>query len=155
MTPSTARLESFCWELRRAFRELARAADNALAPLGIEAGDRALLEMLARQTEPVSISDLARRYAVSRQHVHQALARLPDPDWVERVAADGDRRRVLLRLSRSGRAHWRRIRSVDAALLARLAPAFEPRAVADGIALLQNLRAALGALEGSVDDDCR
>src|SRR4051812_32712863 len=96
-------LEQLVWELRRASCELAAAADCELGGLGLQGGDRAFLELLAREAEPVSISDLARKYSVSRQHVHQMLRRPPHPDWVEEAPDPADRRAVRLRMSRKGR----------------------------------------------------
>ncbi|MEZ5475644.1 MAG: MarR family transcriptional regulator [Steroidobacteraceae bacterium] len=113
-------IETLAWETRRLFRALAQAADDALAPLGITASERALLEFLAREKTPISLSDLARKRAVSRQHIHQTLARLPHADWVDRQNDPGDARSVLLALSPSGRCFWRRVRAADRAFFRQL-----------------------------------
>ena len=143
-------LEQFCWEIRRSFRDLASAADVELKPLGITAGDRAILEFLAREPGPISLSDLARKRSVSRQHIHQSLRRLPNPGWIEELARDGDQRQVLLRLSRSGRVFWKRVRGVDEGLFARLAPQFQPDELLAAMGLLRRLRGELsnGNTEG-------
>ena len=106
-------IESLIWEMRRLFQELSRAADTELETLGVQAAERALLEFLARAPEPISLSDLARKYAVSRQHVHQTLRRLSQPDWVKEVRDPADSRRVLLCLSEKGRQCWAAIREID------------------------------------------
>jgi len=49
-------LEQLVWELRRVFRELAAAADRELQTFGIQARERAFLEFLAREREPISLS---------------------------------------------------------------------------------------------------
>src|SRR5262245_32294463 len=112
-------IEALIWEVRRLFRELANVSDEALTPLGITAADRALLEFLAREEAPMTLSEIARRRAVSRQHVHQTLARL-DRKWVDRSDDPSDARSVSLSLSRDGRAFWRKVRAVDGELLDRL-----------------------------------
>jgi hypothetical protein len=48
-------IEELIWETRRLFRELGQASDMALAPLGVTAAERALLEFLAHEEVPVSL----------------------------------------------------------------------------------------------------
>jgi DNA-binding MarR family transcriptional regulator len=136
-------LEALLWETRRLFRGAAAAADAALGPLGITAGDRALIELLARETEPISIAALARKRSVSRQHVHQSLQRLPNPAWVERLPDPNDARSVALRLSRSGRALWAQIRSVDRTLLKRTKRGLDPSKLRAATKTLRDVREAL------------
>ncbi|HME08444.1 MAG TPA: winged helix DNA-binding protein [Bryobacteraceae bacterium] len=138
-------LEQFIWELRRAFRDLAAAADRELQALGLQTGDRAFLEFLARETKPISLSDLARKYAVSRQHIHQMLRRLPHPEWVEEIPDSADRRAIRLRLSRKGRAYWERVRVLDRRFLERLSERLSQERVAAATDLLRQLRRELSA----------
>ncbi|HEY1963529.1 MAG TPA: MarR family transcriptional regulator [Acidobacteriaceae bacterium] len=107
------------WEVRRLFRELGRAADTALAPLGVTAAERALLEFLAKEKGPTTLSEIARKRAVSRQHNHQTLSRL-NRRWVDRSDDPRDARSLALSLSKDGRALWNRIRAVDGQLLQRI-----------------------------------
>ena len=139
-------LESFLWELRRGFRELTRAADLHLGPLGIQAGDRALLEFLARGAGPLSISEIARGASVSRQHIHQGLKRLPRPGWVEARPDPADGRTLLLRLSPSGRAFWKKVRAADAAFLERLRRDLPAAQVRAGVEALRGLRSCLATM---------
>lgn len=141
-------LEELLWEIRRTFRDLTEAADRELEPLGIQAADRAFLEFLAREQGPVSPSDLARKYSVSRQHIQQTLRRLPHPEWVEESADPADRRTILLSLSRSGRAAWQRIRVADRAFLGRLARRTDAKQVQAAAWLLRDLRRELKAPKG-------
>lgn len=143
MSAKPALLEAFTWELRRAFRELAAAADRELGPLGISARDRALLEFLAREPAPVTLSELARRRSVSRQHIHQSLRGLSDPGWVDEVTDPSDRRNVLLSLSRKGRAFWENIQTYDQAYFARLAPRFQAEEIRSAVQMLKKLREAI------------
>ena len=126
----TRAAEDLVWEVRRLFRELGQAADTVLAPLGITAAERALLEFLAKEKEPITLSEIARKRSVSRQHIHQTLSRL-NQEWIDRSADPSDARSVSLSLSAKGRDFWRRIRVADGELLQRLErilPAEEARA---------------------------
>jgi DNA-binding MarR family transcriptional regulator len=136
-------LEQLIWQLRRAFRELTAAADRELHALGIQAGDRALLEFLAREMEPISLSDLAKKYSVSRQHIHQTLRRLPHPEWVEETPDPNDRRTVLLSLSPKGQSFWNKIRDSDRAFLKQLAKCFSEHRMAATATFLKQLRREL------------
>jgi DNA-binding MarR family transcriptional regulator len=136
-------LEHLLWELRRAFRELAVAADRELEATGIQTGDRAFLEFMAREPKPISLSDLARKYSVSRQHIHQSLQRLPNPGWVDQIPDSADGRTVLLRLSQKGRGQWRKIRQVDQAFLSRLASHLSEERLKAATELLRQLRREL------------
>jgi DNA-binding MarR family transcriptional regulator len=149
MEPRAESLEQLIWELRRAFRELAAAADRELQKIGIQAGSRAFLEFLARETEPVSLSDLARKYSVTRQHIHQTLRRLPNPEWVEQVPDPADGRTVLLRLSRKGRSAWNRIRDLDRAFLRKLAGRLSQERVVAATDLLRQVRHELSLEQGN------
>lgn len=142
LTVMTQATEDLVWEVRRLFRELGQAADAVLAPLGITAAERAFLEFLAKEEEPITLSEIARKRSVSRQHVHQTLSRL-NQEWIDRSTEPSDARSVSLSLTAKGRAFWRQIRVVDGELLdrlERLLPAKEARAAT---ATLRKVRDAL------------
>ena len=143
MNGSSELLEALCWELRRGFRDLSQAAELELAPLGITASDRAILEFLARESGPVSLSELARKTSVSRQHIHQSVKRLPNQAWVESVASQDDHRLVLLRLTRDGRTFWKKVRAVDQRFFSRFARRFRSEELRGAAAVLQRLRSEL------------
>lgn len=152
MVTSSDLLEQFAWELRRAFRDLASVADQNLEPLGISVGDRAFLEFLAREEAPVSLSDLARKHSVSRQHIHQALGRLPNPAWVESSRDGGDGRVILLRLTSEGRRFWQRVRQRDEALLDILSGRLKAQELETSLSFLKQFRKVLrdiSAMDGS------
>jgi DNA-binding MarR family transcriptional regulator len=140
----TGATEDLVWEVRRLFRELGKAADAVLAPLGITAAERALLEFLAKEKEPMTLSEIARKRSVSRQHIHQTLSRL-NQEWIDRFADPSDARSISLSLSRKGRDFWSRIRVTDGELLQRIErilPAKEARAAT---ATLRKIREALNS----------
>lgn len=140
MNASPELLEALCRDLRRSFRDLSQVTELELAPLGITASDRAILEFLARETAPVSLSELARRTSVSRQHVHQTIRRLQNPGWVESVAGPDDRRIVQLRLTREGRAFWKKVHAADRRFFSRFARRFRAEELRGALAALQKLR---------------
>jgi DNA-binding MarR family transcriptional regulator len=107
---------------------------------------------LARETEPISLSELARKYSVSRQHIHQTLRALPHPEWVDEIPDAADGRTVLLRLSRKGRAHWNRIREVDRAFLGKLAGRLSRERVEAATDLLRQLRREITSGKEISDD---
>jgi DNA-binding MarR family transcriptional regulator len=140
MKARTESMEVLIWEIRRAFRDLAAAADRELQELELQAGDRAFLEFLAREPEPVSLSELARKYSMSRQHIQQTLRRLPHPEWVEELPDLTDRRAIRVCLSRKGRAYWKKIRVVDREFLNRLAKNLSEERVVAATELLRQIR---------------
>lgn len=144
-------VEELCWELRRSFRELAAAADRELSPLGITVSDRALLELLEREPRPISLSDLARKRSVSRQHIHQSLRRLPDPSWVIARPDPEDGRQLLLHLSPKGRAFWKRVRARDAAFFMRVATQLQAAETRTAVAALRQLRRVIGTKKERAD----
>ncbi len=147
-TATADAVETLIWETRRLFRDAAAAADDALAMLRISAGDRMLIEFLAKESRPISLAELARKRAVSRQHIHQSLGRLRNPRWVERTPDPIDARSVLLRLSAEGRALWKEIRAIDRALLRRIAKQMDAEGVEAATQTLRTIRAILNELAG-------
>jgi len=144
-------IEELIWELRRLFRELAQAADDALRPMGITAAERALLEFLAKEEGAITLSEIARKRSVSRQHIHQTLGRL-NPGWVRRSEDPSDARSIALSLTKEGRNVWRRIRAVDNVLLQRLERGLEARRVRETVKTLQAVRRVLKETKGAIDE---
>lgn len=136
-------VQAFTWELRRSFRDLAEAADTELEPLGLTAGDRAMLEFLSRENRPVAMAVLARTYAVSRQHIHQSLRRPPLDGLIDEFEDPDDRRSVLIALNAKGRALWKRLQAVDGAFFTTLASGFTQEEIQQAHQVLRKLRATL------------
>ena len=108
-------------ELRPLLLRLNRHLRRELAPLGITAGQAALL--YAIQTgENVGVRELAEREGLSRPRVTAAVDRLETLGFVRRTRSEADRRRVELALTDEGRAVLRSARRRRTAwLAARLA----------------------------------
>jgi DNA-binding MarR family transcriptional regulator len=137
-------IDGLIWEMRRLSRALAVAADRALAPLQITASERALIEFLARESGPISVAALARKRSVSRQHIHQSLERLHNPEWIEKSPDPDDARSALLRLTPAGKALWKEIRRVDRTVLREVARQVEPFRANAAAETLRDIRRALG-----------
>ena len=138
-------VESLIAEVRRLFRAVAAAADQALKPLGITANERALIELLARDPGPVSLAELARKRSVSRQHIHQSLARLRDPSWIEKMPDPDDARSVRVRLTDEGRSLWKDIRRVERTMLGTISRQVDPWKVRAAAKTLHEIRQVLQA----------
>jgi len=107
------------WLIRRLFRAMAERADRYLHDSGLSAADRAVLEFLFPDRQ-LTVPDIARRYQVTRQHVHATANRLFDRDLVQTVDNPHHKRSPLLRLSDRGDQLFRRIRRREQQVLDEL-----------------------------------
>jgi DNA-binding MarR family transcriptional regulator len=88
--------------IKAAQRELDRRANEAMRPLGLTGAQADALTVI-RQTEPVSLNTLGNLLIAEAGHPSRLVDRLVESGWVERRAADDDRRRVVLSLTAKGR----------------------------------------------------
>jgi len=103
--------------LRPVLLQLSRHLRRELAPLGITAGQSALLH--AVRTNPgIGVRELARREGVSAAAMSTALTRLEIAGLLTRSRTGDDRRRVGLELTESGHRVLRSARSRRTAWLA-------------------------------------
>ncbi len=128
-------------ELRPILLRLARELRRELAPLGLTAGQAALLHAI--RTRPgVGVGELAASEGVSAPRVSAAIDRLESRGLVGRARSLADGRRIELTLSEEGRRVLRSARRRRtawlAARLARLDDG-ERRAVADALRPLARL----------------
>ena len=108
-------------ELRPLLLHLNRHLRRELAPLGITAGQAALLHAIRTLPTP-SVGELAEREGVSRPRITAALDRLEAMGLVRRKRSTVDRRRVELAVTEEGIRVLRSARSRRTAwLAARLA----------------------------------
>jgi DNA-binding MarR family transcriptional regulator len=125
-------------------RDATARVRRAIRPLDLGAQQFLVLDQLRSLGQP-SQAELADALGIDRSNLAAVIADLCDRDLVERTRDDGDRRRYVLRLSRTGRQLLDRsedaIASAEDDLLSPLGP--EQRAqlygllrrVADGVEL--------------------
>jgi DNA-binding MarR family transcriptional regulator len=144
-TTSAADPVALANELRPLVLQLHRHLRRELAPLGITAGQAALLHAI-RTHAGVGVRELADREGVSPPRVTAAIDRLEADGLVRRTRSVADRRRVCLEVTDEGvrvlRSARRRRTAWLAARLAALAPG-DRRALAAALPALRRL------LEGS------
>ncbi len=128
-------------ELRPVLLQLNRHLRKELAPLGITAGQAALLHAI-RTNPRIGVRELALREGVSAPAMSAHLDRLEAAGLVRRTRSTEDRRRVVLEVTEKGLRTLRSARARRTAWLAArlkcLTPA-ELDAVEDAIAPLQRL----------------
>jgi DNA-binding MarR family transcriptional regulator len=128
-------------DLRPVLLHLARGLKRELAPLGITAGQAALLHAI-RSTPGIGIRELAASEGMSRPAMTAAVNRLQRAGLVTRRRSGADARRVELEVTEEGTRILRSARSRRTAWLAarleKLDPA-EREAVAAAIAPLDRL----------------
>jgi DNA-binding MarR family transcriptional regulator len=104
--------------MARAERQHARNATALLAPLGLHHREFRLLAFLG-DGKAVGIGELAERAVLERTTLSKLFDRLEAEGWVERVASAGDRRRLPVRLTPSGRAKLEQATPIVEALFQR------------------------------------
>ena len=107
-------------ELRRLFHQLANTADELHEDLGITASQRAVLETLATEG-PASVSTIARRKQVSRQHIQALVNRLFESGLVESVDNPAHQRSPLIQLTHRGARSFESVQAREAELLRAMA----------------------------------
>ena len=128
-------------ELRPVLLRLNRHLRRELAPLGITAGQAALLHAIDTGVA-VGVRELAERERLSRPRVTAAVDRLESLGLVTRTRSEVDRRRVELAVTAEGRRILRSARRRRTAwLAARLAQLDESerRSIADALPALERL----------------
>ena len=128
-------------ELRPVLLRLNRHLRRELAPLGITAGQAALLHAIDTGVA-VGVRELAERERLSRPRVTAAIDRLESMGLVSRTRSEADRRRVELAVTAEGLRVLRSARRRRTTWLAeRLAQLDEPEraVVADALPALERL----------------
>jgi DNA-binding MarR family transcriptional regulator len=128
--------------LRPVLLQLSRHLRRELAPLGITAGQSALLH--AVRTNPgIGVRELARREGMSAAAMSTALTRLETAGLLERSRTGVDRRRVGLELTESGERVLRSARSRRTAWLAARLSRLDPEQLQAVDAAIEPLMALL------------
>ena len=101
-------LFEFALSIKALQRELDRRTNEALQPLGVTSVQADALTVI-RQAGPLSLSDLGDLLIAEGGHPSGLIDRLVDAGLVQRQAADDDRRRIELSLTRKGRQLEKRV----------------------------------------------
>ncbi len=80
-----------------------KASDRALAPWGLSVSQAPVLVVLREAGHPLTISEIARRLYLETPSITTMVDRLGDRGYVERLKDRKDRRKTLVRLTRSGK----------------------------------------------------
>jgi DNA-binding MarR family transcriptional regulator len=91
-------------------RELERRTNEAMRPLGLTAAQAEALTVIG-QAEPLSLKELGELLIAEAGHPSRLVDRLVEAGFVQRRAADDDRRRIELSLTSRGRRLEERIRA--------------------------------------------
>lgn len=88
--------------LKAGQRGIERVMNEALEPLGITAAQADAITVIG-QAEPLSLKRLGDLLIAEAGHPSRLVDRLVGAGYVERLASEDDRRRVVLSLTKSGR----------------------------------------------------
>ena len=133
-------LQALLCETRRAALALAEAADENLAPMGVTSGQRALLETLAREKQPLTPLALARKQLVSLDIIDATLTQLSLRSWVGRPSGAGLGRDAALVLTPAGHAFLADVHAAEARLLRRLESELGEQTIGSTMKALRQLR---------------
>lgn len=140
-------------EVRRCFWLLAVVSDEMIADLGLTASLRAVLEHLDA-FGPQTVPQIAREKAVKRQSIQALVDRLLELGFVSTKDNPTHRRSVLIGLTPSGKAVFRKVGQREARVLAELGSRLDGRGLATTARTLAELRSALQQLnQGKHSDD--
>ena len=110
-------LFEFALTVKAIQRELERASNEAMAPLGLTAAQADALTVIG-QAQPLSLKALGDLLIAEAGHPSRLVDRLVEAGLVERRAASDDRRRVELTLTAQGRRLERRVAAARENVLA-------------------------------------
>lgn len=104
------------WQTRRLFQRLGSELESLHRGHGLSTSQRAVLEFLDRQGAQ-TVPEMARHHGVSRQHIQTLVNDLLRLGCVEAVPNPAHRRSSLIRMTELGRDTFRRIKTLDAAVV--------------------------------------
>lgn len=106
-------------EVRRLFHRLRALADGLHGDLGLNAGQRGILESLATEG-PASVPQLARSRPVSRQHIQSLVDPMLAAGLIEAVPNPAHKRSPLMSMTERGRTVFATVQERERAILDRL-----------------------------------
>jgi DNA-binding MarR family transcriptional regulator len=116
-------LLEFAMAVKAMHRELERINNEAMRPLGLT-GPQADALVAISISEPVSLKELGGLLIAEAGAPSRLVERLVEAGLVERVAAEGDRRRIELSLTPEGRRVLKRVMAARERILALARQAF-------------------------------
>jgi DNA-binding MarR family transcriptional regulator len=131
-------LFEFALSVKALQRELERGSNELMKPLGLT-GPQADALVVIGQAEPIALKDLGRLLIAEAGHPSRLVDRLVEAGLVERRAAQDDRRRVELRLTRAGRRLVRRVEKARQDLFDASRPHVDEKRLAAATPVLRRL----------------
>jgi DNA-binding MarR family transcriptional regulator len=128
----------FALSVKAIQRELERAMNEAMRPLGLTAAQADALLVIG-QAQPLSLKELGELLIAEAGHPSRLVDRLVEADLVERRAAGDDRRRVELSLTARGRRLEKRILAAREDVLALARELVGDRDLGPALELLREL----------------
>jgi MarR family transcriptional regulator, organic hydroperoxide resistance regulator len=139
-------LFEFALSVKALQRELERGSNELMKPLGLT-GPQADALVVIGQAEPIALKDLGRLLIAEAGHPSRLVDRLVEAALVERETAEDDRRRVELRLTRTGRRLARRVEKVRQDLFDASRPHLDETRLAAATVVLRQLLEGTPAAE--------
>ena len=137
-------LSPFIWKIRRVFQQLRSVSDAMLEDLGINASQRAVLEVLSGGVQ-FSVPQIAKHLSVSRQHVQVLVNELLTKEFVESLENPSHKRSPLIRTTSNGNKLFVSIANRELELLDVLQPSFLNKDIAISLKTLETLEELLQA----------
>ena len=101
-----------------------------------------LMAQLDKVPEGMTLSDISRRMMVSNGNVTGLVERLVESGHLDRRTSDQDRRAQVIRLTRAGRAEFRKMATENATWVAEIFSDLAPKDVRELMRLLAKTKAS-------------
>ncbi len=148
---SSADIQQFREIVQALYRRLGFLQRDEICCEGVTVSQCYALQVLRREGELLP-GELAERLGIDPSSATRALDVLVRNGYVERRRPEsGDRRRVLLRLTKSGEALTDRLMGAGDAFFERVLATFSAKERAEVVRVMGRLADALGATEGCCD----
>ncbi|KAA3632613.1 MAG: MarR family transcriptional regulator [Proteobacteria bacterium] len=152
MTHQQQSLYALIREIRTSFNYLKALAGALHRGTGVNPSMRAIMECL-HDGGLSTVPDIARRKAVSRQHVQNIMNALIESELAEPVDNPAHKRSSLFDLTGEGRATFTRIRQHEREPLRRLAAQIPNESIEQAVRVLKMLNRAIDAEVSRGDGD--
>jgi DNA-binding MarR family transcriptional regulator len=134
------------------YRRVLRAVERDAPVSGISAGERAVLDLLARNG-PMTVPRMGRAQSLSRQFVQRMVNAAVAAGHVEMVDNPAHRRSRLVRLTGAGRATIGAVAAREHDLLRQVGGDLTDGEVRSCLRVLERMLAALDDIDPDVDTD--